>query len=118
MKIDVNAFQYSSQQLFAHSGFNLQDMKDKKYHFYSLRLMYNTLINRSELKEDIIEHFMGHKVDMNSMKERYNNRNDLDDKFYAEQGRIVIDYFKKLFSNEIIYSSSLNEVEFKDKRGY
>jgi integrase len=117
MKIDVNAFQYSSQQLFAHSGFNLQEMKDKKYHFHSLRLMYNTLINRSELKEDIIEHFMGHQVDMNSMKERYNNRNDLDDKFYAEQGRIVINYFKKLFSNDITYSSSLEDVEFKDKRG-
>ncbi|GHU04714.1 hypothetical protein FACS1894147_10120 [Spirochaetia bacterium] len=64
--------------------------------------------------EDIVEYFMGHKVDMSSMKERYNNRNDLDDSFFQKYGKIVIGFFNNI---KDIYPYSMKEVSFIDKRG-
>jgi hypothetical protein len=128
--IDSKGFMYAFQQLSAHLGFTRKDMIEKRLRFHSLRLFYQTLLNTSELKENIIEYFMGHKVDMASMKERYNNRNDLDDKFFAKFGNTVIDYFneeinkvspnsiKNKLANEtpITFTKTMKEVEFTDKR--
>jgi hypothetical protein len=127
--IDTRGFSYAFQQLSAHLGYSRQDMKDKNLRFHSLRVFYKTFLNRSELKEDIIEYFMGHKIDMGSMKERYNNRNDLDDDFFARFGNTVIDYFdteikgkQRITKNRlsgktpITFTHTMEEVEFTEKR--
>ncbi|MDR3057938.1 MAG: tyrosine-type recombinase/integrase [Prevotella sp.] len=113
-KIDTKGFYYAMQQMAAHLGYSLQDMKDNALRFHSLRVFYKTLLNRSELKEDIVEYFMGHKIDMSSMKERYNNRNDLDDSFFQKYGKMVNDYFDSFNDS---FSYSMKEVSFIDKRG-
>jgi integrase len=114
---DTKGFMFAFQQLARHLGFSRQDMIDRRYHFHSLRVLYRTVINDSELREDIIEHFMGHQVDMGSMKERYNNRNDLDDEFYVKYGRIAIAFFDTLMDKKKTYNLTMKDVEFKDKRG-
>ncbi|GHU98555.1 hypothetical protein FACS189483_06720 [Spirochaetia bacterium] len=91
--IDTKGFMYAIQQLGAHLGNCRQDMIAKRYRFHSMRVFYRTILAPSELKDTIIEYFMGHKVDMGSMKERYNNKKDLDDEFFAKYGKKVIDYF-------------------------
>jgi integrase len=113
--IDTKGFMFAFQQLSAHLGYSRQDMIDKNLRFHSLRVFFKTLSNTSELKEDVVEYFMGHKIDMGSMKERYNNRNDLDDAFFAKYGKILIDYFSRSLKHDFTYT--MKEVEFKDKRG-
>ncbi|GHV81128.1 hypothetical protein AGMMS49944_29190 [Spirochaetia bacterium] len=114
-KIDTKGFMYAMQQMAAHLGYSRQDMKDNAYRFHSLRVLYKTLLNRSELlKEDIVEYYMGHKVDMSSMKERYNNRNALDDSFFQKYGKIANDFFKSL---DKVFPYDMKEVSFIDKRG-
>ncbi|GHT80225.1 hypothetical protein FACS1894130_11120 [Spirochaetia bacterium] len=112
MSLDTNGFMFAFQQLCSHLGFTRQDMIENRFRFHSLRVLYATFLNTSGLQKDIIEHFMGHKVDMGSMRERYNNRNDLDEDFYANYGMEVLQYFAKNQKESFTYS--MKEVEFTD----
>ncbi|GHV61772.1 hypothetical protein AGMMS49587_06810 [Spirochaetia bacterium] len=113
--IDTKGFMYAFLHLAAHLGYTQKDLIDKNLRFHSLRVFYKTLLNRSELKEDIVEYLMGHKIDMGSMKERYNNRNDLDDAFFVKYGKTVINYFNEHMKENFTHTTK--EVKFKDKRG-
>lgn len=95
--IHYNMFGFAKNQLGAHCGYTEKELKEKNIDFYSLRHFYKTLLTRSHIKDDIIEYFLGHSVNIRNMSENYNNREDLDDIFFEENGLQVIEYIDKQF---------------------
>jgi integrase len=52
--IDTKGFMFAIQQLGAHLGYSRQDMIVKRFRFHSMRVFYKTIMEPSELKENII----------------------------------------------------------------
>jgi integrase len=94
--IHYNMFGFAKNQFGAHCGYTEKEMEEKNIDFYSFRHLYKTILERSAIKKDIIEYFMGHSVNVNRMDERYNNREDLDDIFFEEYGIKVNEYINEL----------------------
>jgi hypothetical protein len=89
-----------------------QEMKEKRIIFYSLRHTFNTLcvlyryndtnIDRSD---DLIDYFMGHKIN-NAMRAKYSRINNINNKvFLKDYGKFVMDILNKY----IFYSDEENK---------
>jgi hypothetical protein len=59
------------------------------------------MLNTSEIKESMVEYFMGHKVNVRDMSKNYNSIEDLDDLFFEENGLKIIEYIDELFEKVI-----------------
>jgi integrase len=89
-------FNYSARQFGALCGYDENELKEKGFVFYSLRHFYKKLLERSELKTDIVEYFMGHAVNYSNMGERYNDRESLDEEFFEDFGIKIIKYIDSM----------------------
>jgi hypothetical protein len=90
-------FGFAKNQFGAHCGYSEKELEEKNFAFYSLRHLYKTMLKRSNIKDDIIEYFCGHAVNVHNMDENYNNREDLDDIFFEDNGLKVIEYINGMF---------------------
>jgi integrase len=100
--VHYNMFTYTCYQFGAHCGYSEKELKEEKdFDFYGLRHFYKTALSRSNIKDDIIEYFVGHAVDPRKMDENYNKIEDLDDIFFEENGIKIIEYFNSLFDKVI-----------------
>jgi hypothetical protein len=81
------------------------------------------MLDTSKIRESIIKYFMGHAVNIRNMSENYNNREDLDDFFFEENGLKVIEYINDLFANvaskyELLpIHTHIEQVSLKDNKG-
>jgi len=142
--IQYNNFWFAKNQFGCHCGLNEKELKDRHFDFYSFRHFYKTMLNRSNIKDDIIEYFMGHKVDFSKVNENYNSIEDLDDEFFQTIGLKVVKYIDKQFQKAIekyealpihtnieevslsnakrqaktFYTNVLNKVDFADEIDY
>jgi integrase len=94
--IHYNMFSYACNQFGTHCGYTEKELEEKNFVMYSFRHFYNTMLDTSNIKEIIIRYFMGHSVDIHKMGENYNNREDLDEEFFEENGLKVIEYINDL----------------------
>jgi integrase len=123
-KIPNKVFNYARRHFGMICGYDEKELKIKNFVFSGLRHFYKTLLQRSELKYDIVEYFMGHAVNMSNMDARYNDREALDDIFFEEFGIRVNDYVSSMCGivlNEYEVSpepyTSIQQIYLTDDRG-
>ena len=97
--IHYNMFGFAKNQFGSHCGYTEKELKDKNIDFYSFRHFYKTMLTHSNIKDSIVEYFMGHSVNVRSMNENYNHIEDLDDLFFEETGLKVIEHIDNQFQN-------------------
>jgi len=121
--VHYNMFAYTCRQFGLHCGYTEQDLKDLNFVMYGLRHLYRTMLDTSKIRESIIRYFMGHAVNIRNMSENYNNREDLDEVFFEENGLKVIEYINDLFANvaskyELLeIHTHTEQVSLKDNKG-
>ena len=121
--IDSHLFSFTENQSGALCGYTEKELKEKNIVFYSFRHLFKTALQRSHIKDDLIEYFMGHSVNVRNMNENYNNREDLDDIFFEENGLKVIEYIDDLCEKvkekyELLPAyTHIEQVSLTDKRG-
>jgi len=92
-------FSYACNQFGLHCGYTEQELKEKNFVMYGFRHLYRTMLDTSNIRESIIKYFMGHAVNIRDMSENYNNKEDLDELFFEDNGLKVIEYINDLFAN-------------------
>jgi integrase len=94
--IHYNMFGFARNQLGTHLGYTEKELKELDFDFYSLRGFYETMLQTSNIRQSIINYFIGHSVNVRDMPENYFKREDLDDIFFEENGLKVIEYIDTL----------------------
>jgi integrase len=97
--IHYNMFGFAKNQFGSHCGYTEKELKDKNIDFYSFRHFYKTMLTHSNIKDSIVEYFMGHSVNVRNMNENYTHIEDLDDQFFKETGLKVIEHIDNRFQN-------------------
>jgi hypothetical protein len=92
-------FGFAKNQFGSHCGYTEKELKDKNIDFYSFRHFYKTMLTHSNIKDSIVEYFMGHSVNVRNMNENYTHIEDLDDQFFEETGLKVIEHIDNQFQN-------------------
>ena len=97
--VHYNMFSYACNQFGLHCGYTEKELKEKNFVMYGFRHLYRTMLDTSNIRESIIKYFMGHAVNIRDMSENYNNKEDLDELFFEDNGLKVIEYINDLFAN-------------------
>jgi hypothetical protein len=87
---------FAKNQFATHCGYTEKETAEKNFDFYSFRHFYRTMLDTSKIRESIVKYFMGHAVNIHDMSQNYNNREDLDDIFFEDNGLSVIQYIDAL----------------------
>ena len=120
---NTKLFSFTQYHFGALCGYTKEEMKEKNVVFYSFRHLFKTMLSHSNIKDSVIEYFMGHAVDVKKMNENYNHIGDLDDEFFEEYGLKVIEYIDEQFKNVINklellpIHTHLEQVSLTDDRG-
>jgi integrase len=122
--IPNKVFNYSGRQFGALCGYDENELKEKDFVFYGLRHFYKKFLERSELKTDIVEYFMGHSVNFSNMGERYNDRESLDAEFFEDFGIKINKYIDSMFAKvlekyELLPAgyATIEKISLTDDRG-
>ena len=99
--IYYNMFGFAKNLFGALCGYNEQELKDKNFDFYSFRHFYKTMLTHSNIKDAVVEYFMGHAINVSKMDENYTHIEDLDDEFFEENGLKVVEHIDNQLQNII-----------------
>jgi integrase len=90
--INYNMFWFAKNQFGIHCGYTENELKEMNIEFYSFRHLYKSMLQRSDMKIDIIEYFMGHSVNFSKMNENYNHLAEIGDNIFENIGIQAIEY--------------------------
>ena len=101
--IDTRLFNEAYIQCGIHCGYTEEEIKNANVDYHSFRHFYRTIMSQGGLSKELTSYFMGWSKNMNDMRERYNNieeiGNDIGDiELFVDNGKKVIDILEYHFS--------------------